>query len=73
MSTALFDLFMFVLSTVTLVIWIVILRRELRKEYNAGKERGERSRNLVLMGASATFWLFVAIISSGVDLSWQGK
>ena len=60
----------FVLGTVVVVFWIVALRRELRKEYAVSEERGLRSRNLVMMGASATFWVFVTIISSGVDLSF---
>lgn len=64
------QLFFFVISIAVVVFWIVALRRELRKEYAISQERGQRSRNLVMMGASATFWVFVIIISSGVDLSF---
>jgi hypothetical protein len=62
--------FMLVLSIVAVAYWVVTIRREIRKEYAVGTQRGQRARSLVLMGASATFWLFVAISAAGVDLSW---
>ena len=65
------QLIFFVLGILLVVYWFVVLRRELLKEYAVSQERGQRSRNLVLMGASATFWVFVTVISSGVNLTFR--
>ncbi len=64
------QLFFVVLGIAAVAFWTVALGRELRKEYAVSEERGQRSRNLVMMGASATFWVFVTLIASGVDLSF---
>ena len=69
---SLFRAFMLGLAVVAVVVWSVTLRRELRKEYAVGRERGDRARNLVLMGASATVWVFFLLATAGVDLAWNG-